>query len=146
MPRRRLLTVLGAVVVIAVVVVGLAQSGGSTKAPEAGRFELRIADGAVNPYLLQAGILAAGLDGIRNRRDPGKRLDIDMYVEGHTVKEAKRLPLNLIDALRAFEGSATLKQAFGDEFCTAYVKLKTAEWNAYAAHLTEWERDNTLDC
>ncbi|MEJ1936752.1 type III glutamate--ammonia ligase, partial [Nostoc sp. NIES-2111] len=114
--------------------------------PEAGRFELRLADGAANPYLLQAGIIAAGLDGIRNARDPGKRLDIDMYVEGHTVKEAKRLPLNLLDALRAFEGSATLRQAFGEEFCTAFVKLKTAEWNAYTAHLSEWERDNTLDC
>jgi thiol-disulfide isomerase/thioredoxin len=43
MPRRRLLTVLGAVAVIAVVVVGLAQSGGSTKAPEAGRFDLAAA-------------------------------------------------------------------------------------------------------
>lgn len=114
--------------------------------PEAGRFELRLADGAANPYLLQAGIIAAGLDGIRNTRDPGKRLDIDMYVEGHTVKEAKRLPLNLLDALRAFEGSSTLREAFGDEFCTAFVKLKTAEWNAYAAHLSDWERDNTLDC
>jgi glutamine synthetase len=114
--------------------------------PEAGRFELRLADGAVNPYLLQAGMIAAGLDGIRNGRDPGKRLDIDMYVDGHTVKEAKRLPLNLLDALRAFEASTTLRQAFGEEFCTAFVKLKTAEWNAYAAHLTDWERDNTLDC
>ena len=41
-----------------------------------------------------------GLDGMRNKRDPGKRLDIDMYAEGHTVKDAKPLPLNLLDALR----------------------------------------------
>ena len=67
--------------------------------PDAGRFELRLADGATNPYLLQAAVLAAGLDGIKNKRDPGKRLDIDMYAEGHTVKDAKRLPLNLLDAL-----------------------------------------------
>ena len=40
--------------------------------PDAGRFELRLADGATNPYLLQAGILAAGLDGIDNKRDPGR--------------------------------------------------------------------------
>ena len=50
-------------------------------------------------------MLAAGLDGIRNKRDPGKRLDIDMYTEGHTVKDAKRLPLNLLDALRALDSS-----------------------------------------
>ena len=53
--------------------------------PDAGRFELRLADGAANPYLLQAGILAAGLDGIEHKRDPGPRLDINMYTDGHTV-------------------------------------------------------------
>ena len=68
--------------------------------PDAGRFELRLADGATNPYLLQAGILAAGLDGIDNKRDPGKRLDINMYTEGHKVKGGRKLPLNLLDALR----------------------------------------------
>ena len=73
--------------------------------PEPGRFELRLADGAANPYLLQAGILAAGLDGIDNKRDPGKRLDINMYTDGHKVTTATKLPLNLLDALRVFEGS-----------------------------------------
>ena len=58
--------------------------------PDAGRFELRLADGAANPYLLQAALLVAGLDGIKNKRDPGKRLDIDMYAEGHTVTNARR--------------------------------------------------------
>ena len=47
--------------------------------PDPGRFELRLMDGAANPYLMQAGVLAAGLDGIVNKRDPGKRLDINMY-------------------------------------------------------------------
>src|ERR1051326_5153416 len=46
--------------------------------PEPGRFELRLMDGAANPYLLQAGVLAAGLDGIANKRDPGQRLDGEM--------------------------------------------------------------------
>ncbi|MDE2240389.1 MAG: type III glutamate--ammonia ligase, partial [Rhodospirillales bacterium] len=77
--------------------------------PEPGRFEMRLADGAVNPYLLQASILAAGLDGIAHKTDPGKRLDINMYTDGHTVKDAKRLPLNLLDALRALEVSSTLR-------------------------------------
>ncbi|HJP45803.1 MAG TPA: type III glutamate--ammonia ligase, partial [Arenicellales bacterium] len=56
------------------------------RVPDAGRFELRLMDGAVNPYLLQAGVLAAGLDGIENKRDPGKRLDINMYTDGHKVR------------------------------------------------------------
>jgi glutamate---methylamine ligase len=50
--------------------------------PEVGRFELRLPDGAANPYAMQAALLAAGLDGIENKRDPGKRLDINMYTDG----------------------------------------------------------------
>jgi glutamine synthetase type III len=114
--------------------------------PDAGRFELRLADGAANPYLLQAGILAAGLDGIQSKRNPGKRLDINMYTEGHTVSDAKRLPLNLLDALRALEASSALASGLGKEFVASYVKLRMSEWNAYARHLTEWERQTTLDC
>ena len=114
--------------------------------PDAGRFELRLADGAANPYLLQAGVLAAGLDGLRNKRDPGARLDIDMYAEGHTVKDAKRLPLNLLDALRALDRSSVLKGGFGEDVVASYIKLRQADWNDYAAHLTDWERRTTLDC
>lgn len=116
------------------------------RVPDAGRFELRLADGATNPYLLQAGIVSAGLDGIANSRDPGKRLDINMYTEGHTVKGGKKLPLNLLDALRLASGSKVLREQFGDSFVDAYVRMKTEEWNAYTRHLTEWERHNTLDC
>ena len=113
--------------------------------PEAGRFEFRLADGAANPYLLQAGLLAAGLDGIRNARDPGKRLDINMYTHGHTVADVKTLPLNLLDAIRALRDSAVMSEALG-AFVPAYVKLKSEEWNDYARQLTQWERDATLDC
>jgi len=112
--------------------------------PEPGRFELRLADGAANPYLLQAGIIAAGLDGIENKRDPGKRLDINMYTDGHTVKDAKKLPLNMLDALRAFEENSILRERLG-AFVSSFLKLKHDEWNSYCRHLTQWERDVTLD-
>lgn len=115
------------------------------RVPGKGRFELRLPDGAANPYLLQAVIIAAGLNGIHKKADPGKRLDIDMYQLGHTVTDAPRLPLNLLDALRNFEKDTELKQALGEDFSAAYIKMKTQEWNAYASHLTQWERDNTLD-
>ena len=69
------------------------------RVPGPGRFELRIPDGAANPYLLQAVIIAAGLDGVSTNADPGKRYDIDMYAEGHKVRGAPRLPLNLLDAV-----------------------------------------------
>jgi glutamate---methylamine ligase len=113
--------------------------------PDGGRFELRLADGAANPYLLQAALLIAGLDGIKNKRDPGKRLDIDMYAEGHTLKNVRRLPLNLLDALRAFEQSTILREGLGEEFSTAYLNLKYDDWNKYTRHLTQWERETTLD-
>jgi len=116
------------------------------RVPEAGRFELRLPDGAANPYLLQAGILAAGLDGIASGYDPGAPLDVNMYTHGHTVAAAKTLPLNLLDALRAFEQSAMYRDTFGAEFTNSYVKLKTHSWNEYSRHLTEWERSTTLDC
>lgn len=114
--------------------------------PDSGRFELRLMDGAANPYLLQAGVLAAGLDGVENKRDPGPRLDINMYTEGHKVKGAKKLPLNLLDALRLTEKSKVLRDAFGDSFIDAYVRMKNEEWSQYCRHLTQWELDNTLDC
>jgi glutamine synthetase len=114
--------------------------------PDVGRFELRLMDGAANPYLMQAGVLAAGLDGVASKRDPGPRLDINMYTEGHKVKNAKKLPLNLLDALRITEKSKVLRAAMGDSFIDSYVRLKNEEWAQYTRHLTEWERQNTLDC
>jgi len=114
--------------------------------PEGNRFELRLADGAVNPYLFQAALLACGLDGIANGRSPGKRLDIDMYAEGYKVRGAKKLPLNLLDALRSLERCEVIKEAFGPDLVKSYVKLRRAQWDDYARHLTAWERDNTLDC
>jgi glutamine synthetase len=113
--------------------------------PEGDRFELRLGDGAANPYLMPAAVLAAGLDGMANRRDPGPRLDINMYTQGHTLSGVKTLPLNLIDALRALDGSTVMKEALGG-LVPAYLKLKQQEWDEYARHLTQWERDSTLDC
>jgi glutamate---methylamine ligase len=114
--------------------------------PDGGRFELRLPDGAANPYLLPAAVLAAGLDGINNKRDPGKRLDINMYADGDKAKDARKLPLNLLDALRALERSKELRVGLGEETVTSYLKLKHADWNDYCHHLTEWERQTTLDC
>jgi glutamine synthetase len=113
--------------------------------PDPGRFELRLMDGAANPYLLQAGVLAAGLDGIANERDPGQRLDINMYTEGHKLRRIRRLPLNMLDAVRLFDKSKVLREALGDELVSSYVKLKLQEWQSYATTISQWERDHTLD-
>ncbi|MDO9384506.1 MAG: type III glutamate--ammonia ligase [Hyphomicrobiaceae bacterium] len=115
------------------------------RVPGKGRFELRLPDGAANPYLLQAVIIAAGLSGIMQKSDPGKRHDIDMYQLGHTVTDAPKLPLNLLDALRNFEKDDQLKSMLGEDFSKSFIKMKMQEWNSYASHLTQWERENTLD-
>ena len=116
------------------------------RVPDDGRFELRLMDGSTNPYLSQAGIMAAGLDGIKNKRDPGQPLHINMYEEGHKIKSAKKLPATLHDALRLLEKSKELRKGLGDEFIDSYIKLKMQEWRQYTSHLSEWERQNTLDC
>ena len=114
--------------------------------PDKGRFELRLMDGAANPYLLQAGVLAAGLDGIENKRDPGKPLDINMYTEGHKVRGVRRLPSNLLDAIRIFEKSNVLRTSLGEELVSSYAKLKREDWRNYSSAISPWERDHTLDC
>ena len=115
------------------------------RVPAPGRFELRLPDGAANPYLLQAVIIAAGIDGINNRTNPGKRLDIDMYADNQNIRSVKKLPLNLLDALRVFERNKILKLSLGEEFSKAYISLKEDEWNSYASHFSTWEKENTID-
>jgi glutamine synthetase len=114
--------------------------------PDEGRFELRLMDGAANPYLMQAGALVMGLDGIENKRDPGPRLDVNMYEEGARMKRIKRLPLNMLDAIRLFDKNKVIRAGFGDALVDSYVKLKLQEWKSYSTTLSQWERDNTLDC
>jgi glutamine synthetase len=115
------------------------------RVPGPGRFELRLPDGAANPYLLQAVIIAAGLSGIRTKADPGQRHDIDMYAEGHTVTGAPKLPLNMLDALRELDNDEVLKESMGAEFSASFIKMKMQEWNSFVTHFSRWEREHTLD-
>lgn len=116
------------------------------RVPDPGRFEIRLMDGATNPYLLQAAVIAAGLDGIANKRDPGDRVDLNMYTEQHKLEEVRKLPGNLLDAIRLLDTSNVARSAFGDEFIDSYVKLKNEEWQRFTRSVTPWERDHTLDC
>ncbi len=116
------------------------------RVPDPGRFEFRLPDGAANPYLLQAALLAAGLEGVETSADPGEPLlTVNMYTDGGSV-EARRLPLYMLDAIRAFDADGALKSRLGTDFSASYVKMKMAEWNDYSRHLTDWERGATLDC
>jgi glutamine synthetase len=68
-----------------------------------------------------------------------------MYAEGHTVKGAPLLPLNMLDALRQYDDDGELKAAMGEEFSAAYLKMKMQEWNDFCGHFSDWEKANTLD-
>jgi glutamine synthetase len=114
--------------------------------PDTDRFELRLPDGSTNPYLLQAAVIAAGLDGIAQRRDPGRRRDNNMYADPGPADESRRLPANLLDALRALRENEVLGKALGAPFIDAYTKLKEHEWHEHHAQISPWERQTTLDC
>jgi glutamine synthetase len=114
--------------------------------PDTDRFELRLPDGAANPYLLQAAVIAAGLDGIVRERNPGRRLDNNMYTDPMPAREVRRLPTTLLDALRALRQDTELARALGDPFVDAYTKLKEAEWAEHQSQISPWERHTTLDC
>ena len=123
------------------------------RVPGSGRFELRLMDGAVNPYLLQAGIIAAGMDGMKNKRNPGKPIHINMYEEAHKVKNAKKLPKNLDIALTNLSKSKVMQKAFSQKTINSYVKLRTTEIKQFKKSsdskkkgITNWEKTNTLDC
>ena len=114
--------------------------------PDVDRFELRLPDGASNPYLLPAAVIAAGLDGILQQRSPGPRLDNNMYTDPLPASEVRRLPMNLLDALRALSASEALVKALGTPFIDAYIKLKEREWHEHNAQISAFERQTTLDC
>jgi glutamine synthetase len=118
--------------------------------PDEGRFEFRAADGAVNPYLLQSGIIAMGLDGMKNKRSPGKRLDINMYTQGHRLKRIKKLPNSLEQALKKFNNDAVVKKSIGARVVSKYIKLKKRELKEFSQvgeeNKANWIRKNIIDC
>jgi glutamine synthetase type III len=113
--------------------------------PDRGRFEFRLPDGAANPYLLPAALIAAGLEGVAAKRNPGARSDMNSYTESIS-QDVQKLPQNLLDALRNLEDSQVLIDLLGQESVSSYIKLKKQEWSEYSAHLSSWEMQHTLDC
>ena len=91
--------------------------------PDSQRLELRLPDGAANPYLLQAAVLAAGLDGIERQLDPGPRSERNTAAEPPAGSDWRALPSSLGEALAAFEADGQLRAALGEPFCQAYLAL-----------------------
>ena len=122
--------------------------------PDPGRFELRLMDGSVNPYLLQASVLAAGLYGLKNKIDPGKPLNCNMYEDHAKYPDLPKLPNELVQSLEQLKNNKEMNEAFGKETIISYIKLRSLEIKEFQSKesfdktkpISKWEKDNTLDC
>jgi glutamine synthetase len=128
---------------------GISYSGNNrthmVRIPDDQRLELRLPDGSAHPYLLQAAILAAGLDGLRQRLDPGSRHDNDNYASPLPPGDCKPLPADLGEALEAFSADGVLREALGEEFCQAYERLRRRQWLQYRSEVSSWELRHGLE-
>jgi glutamine synthetase len=102
-----------------------------------GRVELRPADSACNPYLGAALVLAAGLEGIREKIDPGEPYRENMYRKSPEELEAE-------EAVDAFEDDRLTLDVFGPAMHEAWIDFKRKEWSNYHDHVSDWERDRYL--
>ena len=108
----------------------------------AGRFEWRLPDAAANPYLATAGLIAAGLDGIARKIDPGPACDDDLFEQPLAALRARGigvLPQSLADAVDALEADAVLCEALGATLAHEFIAARRSEWLSFARHVSEWE-------
>ena len=115
--------------------------------PGPGRIENRAVDGAANPYLSCAAMLAAGLDGIAKKTDPGEKNEDNLY--DIPQDELRRrgidfLPETLKEAVDALAEDDVVKAGLGEEYADYFVEVKRNEWIDYHLHVAEWERDRYL--
>ena len=107
-----------------------------------GRFEWRLPDASANPYLATAGLIAAGLDGIARRTDPGPACTDDLFEQPLAALRERGiavLPQSLGEAVDALERDAVLCEALGASLAAEFIAAKRSEWIAYARHVSDWE-------
>ncbi len=114
--------------------------------PAPGRVEDRTVDGSTNPYLAATVILAAGIDGIENRIDPGEPNSDNLYSIPHDELRARgldTLPSNLLQATMELERDEVIREALGEarneDYVDYFIRVKQEEWNRYHEQVTPWE-------
>jgi glutamine synthetase len=115
--------------------------------PAPGRIENRVVDGAANPYLAMTALLAAGLDGVENKIDPGKRNDDNLYEVPESALRRRRigfLPTTLSEAIDHLEKDNVIKSALGETYAAEYIRVKREEWRQYRNSVSQWEVENYL--
>ena len=122
--------------------------------PDPGRFELRLMDGSSNPYLLQASVLAAGLNGLKHKINPGEPLNCNMYTDYKKYPNLPKLPDELRQSLDQLKNNKEMNKTFGKEVINSYIKFRNSEIEEFenqekfdkSKPITKWESQNTLDC
>ena len=112
------------------------------------RVELRSVDPSANPYLAVAAVLAAGLDGLKNKIEPPKPVDRNIYVMGEEERKAngiEDLPSILHNALKALRTDEVIINAMGPHLYNNFIEAKRLEWEAYRQEVSQWERDQYLE-
>lgn len=115
--------------------------------PGPGRIEDRVVDGAANPYLASAAIVAAGMDGIENKMDPGVANTSNLYEvpkEELGRRAIRLLPTTLREALDCLAKDRALKEGLGTDFTSYYIAVKAEEWRQYHQSVSGWEIDRYL--
>jgi glutamine synthetase len=111
-------------------------------ARQGGRIEFRAGDGTCNPFLFGAALLAAGLDGVRRKLDPGGEF-VDDVARWPAAELANlgvaRTPWSLERALDALEADAELAELLGPEIVRAFLYVKRSECAKFAAYVSDWE-------
>ena len=113
-----------------------------------GRIEMRLPDGAANPYLATAAIAAAGLDGIERKLDPGEPGNVNLYelTPAQLIERGIRtLPQSLAEALDEFEKDEVVQAGLGSDLAAEFVKLKRMEWVEYSRQVSSWETSCYLE-
>ena len=110
------------------------------------RFEFRVADSMVNPYLMQSALLAAFDDGIRNKLDPGEPEERNFAEVMASGEEIERIPTTLRDALDALAGDEVIKAALPGDMHGIYDWYKRDEWNRFIWQVSDWDVKTYLDC
>jgi glutamine synthetase len=110
-----------------------------------GRFEYRGVDSSCNPYLTQAALLRAGLDGVKRELDPGPPQDGNTYDLLRSGAEIERVPDHLGAALDELAKDEVIKSAMPGRLYRVFEHYKRDEWERYLAAVTDWERDEYLE-
>ncbi len=113
-----------------------------------GRLEMRLPDGATNPYLATAAILAAGMDGVEKQMDPGEPNNTNLYEwTPDQLRKAKIgvLPQNLSEAIDALEADKVVRAGLGEDLAAEFIRLKRMEWVEYSRQVSSWEVDRYLE-